>query len=145
MPRTTTLVSILAATWLATGCAGASSRGAPVHQLPGIAHPDAPGVGQLVVETERLEFSDDTFTYFPHGPYEIVDLRGRLIRREANHLGEFDETPTVVDLAPGSYRVRARSKNGVIVVRDVEIQVGLLTRTDVAGTAADLSPAYATR
>lgn len=147
MPRTQPFLLVLAAMWIATGCAVASSKGTPVQQLPGVAQPEPHGAakGQLIVETDRLEFSDDTFTYFPHRPYEILDETGRLVRREINHLGEFDETPAMVSLAAGSYQVRARTRSGAIVVRDVAIRAGMLTRTSVADPGSGASEAYAAR
>ncbi len=96
---------------------------------------DAP-TGTLIVSTHTIPYYDGGIYYYPHQPYEILDREGRMVRRVRNHTGENDESPTRVELAPGTYLIRTRISAGEIVEFLAEIERGRVTELDVT-TAAD--------
>jgi phosphate transport system substrate-binding protein len=88
-------------------------------------------MGTLVVYTETYPVEDGGTFYYPHRPYEIYTTDRQLVRRVPNQLSINDESPTKVQLAPGSYFIRPESARGV--ERDIftVIESGKLTKVNV--------------
>jgi hypothetical protein len=80
--------------------------------------------GILVVRTDTFVHREGDTLYYPHLPYEIRRRDGTLVRRVRNRIGEADERPTPVELAPGTYLVRAESEEGGPVDFLVKIEPG---------------------
>jgi hypothetical protein len=68
--------------------------------------------GYLKVYSASDEVKDGDTRYFPHTPYVIYTIDGKLFKNVKNHLSEDDEIPELVALPVGSYRVVARSLRG---------------------------------
>jgi hypothetical protein len=66
-------------------------------------------VGTLVVYTETFEHSDGEILYYPHHSYDVFTPQGEFVKRVTNHLSLNDEDPRRVELAPGTYLIRART------------------------------------
>ena len=62
---------------------------------------------QVFSLAEEHEIGHDTI-YRPHTDYLVYSLEGRLVKRVRNAVGIMDETPAIVALRPGSYRVLAQ-------------------------------------
>ncbi len=62
--------------------------------------------GTLIVYTETFPVEDGGVYYYPHQSYDILTPDGELIKRVHNRLSPNDETPTHVQLPPGSYLIR---------------------------------------
>lgn len=100
---------------------------------PGAPAPAASG--RLVVRTERFESKPDDVSYWLHSPYELYDAQGSLVRRVRNHRSDRDESPEVVELPPGKYRVRAEEPKRIIEVT-VAVESGRVTEVDVPRLAS---------
>jgi phosphate transport system substrate-binding protein len=94
--------------------------------------PGTEGLGTLIVRTETDPFLDDVLTYYPHRPYEILARDGQLVRRVANRIGQHDETPTRVELPPGTYLIRTETTRRGPIQFFVVIESGTSTEVDVA-------------
>ena len=134
--RRASLLAALSVPFLAlvSACSSAFDRAprsyGPVQPVPG------PAPGSLVVYTDPLEWSDDAFTYRRQRPYDIYDESGRYLRRVRNHVGVTDETPTIVPLLPGTYRLSVPTEElGRVQVR-VVIEAG--SRTTVTASSDEL-------
>jgi hypothetical protein len=92
-----------------TGCASQPVTVQPVGPDPAY-HTASPPHGYLRVysDTETHEIGDNTF-YYPHTSYSVYDLSGRRVKWVANHIGDMDESPTLVKLPVGHYNVVAES------------------------------------
>ena len=66
-------------------------------------------LGYLKVYSASDEVRDGDTRYFPHTPYVIYTIDGKLFKNVQNHRSGDDETPELVSLPVGSYRVIARS------------------------------------
>jgi len=80
----------------------------PVGPVPNGPVGTAPG-GYLKVYSATVQHEvDDNMYYYPHRSYFIYDAQGKdMIKRVQNHVGTMDETPALVALAPGRYKVLA--------------------------------------
>jgi len=87
--------------------------------------------GTLIVYTETYPYYDGGIYYYPHRAYEIRTREGALVRRVPNRRGDNDETPMRVELAPGTYIVRADTDRGEAPEFFVTIDAGLSTELDV--------------
>jgi hypothetical protein len=99
--------------------------------------PVAGGKGLLVVHTDTFPYYDGGIVYYPHRPYEILTREGESVRRVPNHRGENDEVPMRVELAPGTYLVRAETSHGSPAQFLVTIRVGELLELDVGSLFPD--------
>ena len=66
--------------------------------------------GYLKVYSATDEFNDGDAWYFPHSPYAIYTIGGKLFKNVANQRSPADEIPEVVALPVGTYAVVARSE-----------------------------------
>jgi hypothetical protein len=65
--------------------------------------------GYLKVYSATDEFNDGDARYFPHTPYAIYTIGGKLFKNVVNQRSPADEVPEVVALPVGTYAVVARS------------------------------------
>ena len=65
--------------------------------------------GYLKVYSATDEFNDGDAWYFPHSPYAIYTIGGKLFKNVTNQRSPADEIPEVVALPVGTYAVVARS------------------------------------
>ncbi len=87
-------------------------------------------MGSLVVFTPTYAVEDGGIFYYPHLPYEIYTSDRKLVRRVSNQLSLNDETPTRVQLPPGSYIIRTRNRQGEDREVYVVVEAGKLTKVD---------------
>jgi hypothetical protein len=81
--------------------------------------------GYLKVYSASDEVRDGDTRYFPHTSYVIYTIDGKLFKNVTNHRSADDETPELVSLPVGSYRVVARSLTGgyvrmLVVIKEDE-------------------------
>jgi hypothetical protein len=87
--------------------------------------------GYLKVYSATDEFKEGDARYFPHSPYAIYTIDGRVFKNVQNHRSADDEIPELVSLPVGSYRVVARSLRGgyvrilVVIKEDQETVLDL--------------------
>jgi hypothetical protein len=137
-----------------TGCASAPREMVvtPVGPAPTDMFPDT-GEGSLVVYSARAQapmdinteewrwnndFGRNEFLYeAAHSAYNIYTRDGKLLKRVANARGPNDDTPTVVTLPKGSYRVEAEAincdENRVTVLMPVVVKPGQATLAHLEG------------
>ena len=110
MNRNGSLVALVSgAIWLA-GCASPPKLGNLEAVGPEIRSSDRmSGNGWLQVysATRQYDTGGNTF-YYPHTNYVIYDAQGKIVKRVRNHVGIMDESPAVVTLPAGSYKVLAK-------------------------------------
>src|SRR5579863_6670906 len=70
----------------------------------------AHGYLRVYSDTETHQIGQNTY-YYPHTPYNIYDESGLRVKWVPNHIGDMDETPTVVKLPVGRYFVLAESSS----------------------------------
>ncbi|MFT5050088.1 MAG: phosphate transport system substrate-binding protein [Chlamydiales bacterium] len=87
--------------------------------------------GTLLVFTETEAIYDGGIYYYPHLPYEILTQSGQLVRRVPNRRGENDERPMRVDVPPGTYLIRTKTRDGDGPEFFVTIEDGRRTELDV--------------
>ncbi len=87
--------------------------------------------GSLEVYSATDEFNDGGSLYYPHSPYAIYALGGKLLKNVDNHISRSDEIPETVSLPVGSYTVVARSEKGGYVRVPVIIKEGRRTILDL--------------
>jgi hypothetical protein len=108
----------------------------PVHAGPVLAPvgPTPPGVydkvtvGYLQVfsRTEQTQWGEGSY-YNVHSAYWIYDSAGKRIRTVENHSSSIDESPEKVELAPGTYTVKAWSDNDGLVAVPVVVKLARTT------------------
>lgn len=85
--------------------------------------------GYLIVYSATDRFEDGGVPYNPHSSYSIYTTDGKLFKRVENHVSISDETPTLVALPAGTYKVDVRSEESgfvhLTVVVDAERQTVL--------------------
>jgi phosphate transport system substrate-binding protein len=103
-----------------------------VHVLGGV-RPGQPAAttGTLIIYTETYPVYDGGIYYYPHRPYTILSRHGERIRRVPNHRGENDESPTRVELPPGTYLIRPETRRGEPLEFFVTVEAGKTTAVDV--------------
>jgi len=76
--------------------------------------------GYLKVYSATNEVKEGDARYFPHSPYTIYTLDGKLFKSVKNQRSADDEIPELVTLPVGTYVVEARSQRagnvGILVV-----------------------------
>ena len=68
--------------------------------------------GYLKVYSATNEFKEGDAWYFPHSPYAIYTIDGKLFKNVRNQRSPDDEIPEVVALPVGTHAVVARSQRG---------------------------------
>jgi hypothetical protein len=88
----------------------------------------APAQGFLKIYSATDKVNDGDVWYFPHSPYAVYAIDGKLVRKVENHNSSSDEIPQVVTLPAGSYVVEARSEQDGGYIR-VHVQIKPAQRT----------------
>jgi hypothetical protein len=126
---------ILAAAF--AGCATHSTVVVNQPVGPDLAHPRVnlnQGNGQLMVYT-ALEVANPVSADYPtHTSYVIYDSNGKLLRHVDNRSGSFYQTPKMVSLPAGEYKVEGRATNSGQVDVPVIIKENKTTTVDLEGT-----------
>ena len=82
--------------------------------------------GYLKVYSSTNVFREGDARYFPHSPYTIYTLGGKLFRHVKNQRSADDEIPEIVTLPVGTYVVKAQSNRAgyvgmfVVIKKDEE-------------------------
>src|SRR6185312_14737118 len=94
---------------LLAGCASQPVTLSPVGPEPE-KHATSAGTGYLQVfsDTETHVIGDGP-AYYPRTGYNIYDQSGARIKYVPNHIGNMDESPTLVRVPAGNYNVVAQS------------------------------------
>ena len=87
--------------------------------------------GYLKVYLATDGINDGAAWYFPHSPYAIYTIGGKLFKNVPNQRSPADEIPAVVALPVGTYAVVARSKRDGYVRILVVIKEGQQTILDL--------------
>jgi len=113
---------------LLPGCASVPVPLAPVGPNP-VFQATTASTGQLQVFSaleEHTEGSDSD--WYQHTDYSIWSKQGTLVKRVDNTIGHYAQEPRLMPLPVGSYLVRARAKDYLLVEVPVVIQGGETTR-----------------
>jgi hypothetical protein len=100
----------------------------------------AAGEGLLLVYTPVRTATAEQSEYPVHTSYSVLDGQGKLLHHVDNHTGPFAAEPQAVNLAPGHYRVQARTLDGARVVLPVVIAPEATTVVDLDGSALEEMP-----
>ena len=111
---------------LLAGCVSEPVKLSPVGPVPD-GHMGDAGNGRLKVfsDTETADIAENN--YYPHSSYRILTESGHFVKYVPNHLGEMDESPTLVRLPSGHYQVVAESSSYGRVTVPVIIESGRTT------------------
>ncbi|HLX95241.1 MAG TPA: hypothetical protein VKU37_05810 [Verrucomicrobiae bacterium] len=112
---------------LLAGCASSPVAINPVG--PGPTQPETfvpKGYLQVFSDTETHVIGDGP-PYYPHTGYSIHDESGKLVQFVPNHIGDMDESPSIVTIPAGDYNVVAKSSAYGRVTVPVVIQGGQTT------------------
>ena len=113
---------------LLAGCASTPVALAPVGPEPANNHESYISKGYIKVfsDTETHEIGDGP-AYYPHTGYNIYDESGKRLQYVANHIGDMDESPSLVKIPKGNYAVVAESSAYGRVSVPVVVQAGKTT------------------
>jgi hypothetical protein len=87
--------------------------------------------GKLIVYSATETHPDGEINYFPHSSYHIYTPDGKRFKWVQNHIGMNDESPTVVKLPAGDYKVLAQADGFGRVTVSVVIKWGKLTEVNL--------------
>ena len=123
--RTKIIVFVNAATiLLLSGCASEPVAITPIGPEPIGQNTYVPkGYIQVFSDTEEHVIGDGP-PFYPHTGYNIYDEAGNRVQYVANHIGNMDELPTLVQIPMGNYKVVAESSAYGRVTVPVVIQSG---------------------
>ena len=93
--------------------------------------------GHLIVYSATDRFEDGGVPYNPHSSYSIYTMDGKLFKRVENHVSISDETPTLVALPTGTYKVDVRSEESGFVRLTVLVGAERQTVLSLDGTQSD--------
>lgn len=84
------------------------------------------GYLQVFSDTDAIRDGDGP-SYYPHTGYSIHDESGKVVQFVPNHIGDMDESPTIMAIPAGDYTVVAESSAYGRVTVPVVIQKGRST------------------
>ena len=112
---------------LVAGCASKPVVLPPVGPAPPSQTYDPPkGYLRVFSDTEKHEIGENLY-YYTHKSYLIYTPSGRQLKYVANHVGDTDESPTLVTIPAGRYNVLADSSSYGRVTVPVIIEAGKTT------------------
>jgi len=112
---------------LLAGCASQPVTLSPVGPGPEH-HAFSDGTGYLRVYSDtETHVIGDGLPYYPHTCYNIYDQNGVRVKFVPNHIGNMDESPTLVSVNAGNYNVVAQSSAYGRVTVPVVIEGGRQT------------------
>ena len=94
--------------------------------------------GYLIVYSATDRFEDGGVPYNPHSSYSIYTIDGKLFKRVENHVSISDDTPTLVALPVGTYKIDVRSEESGFVHLTVLVAAGRQTVLNLDGTQSDV-------
>ena len=123
----TSILPAALAVALVSGCASQPIVLSPVGPAPVQAEAHV-SMGRLQVfsATETHPDGDNTY-YYPHTGYSILSDSGQMVKYVHNHVGTMDESPSLVTIPTGHYRVVAQSESYGRVTVPVVIKSGRTT------------------
>ena len=92
----------------------------------------ATGYIQVFSDTEEHDIGHGE-PYYTHKGYGIYDTAGKQVKYVPNHIGDMDESPTLVEIPTGHYQVDAESSAYGPVRVPVVIQAGKTTLLHLDG------------
>jgi hypothetical protein len=111
---------------LLAGCATKPVTLSPVGPEPSHQTPyNSTGHLRVYSDTETCDIGENN--YYPHMGYVIRGESGKVIKFVPNHIGDMDESPTLVTMPTGNYQVVAESSAYGRVTVPVIIQAGKTT------------------
>jgi hypothetical protein len=112
---------------LLTGCVSQPITLSPVGPGP-VSHAEYLPKGHLQVfsDTETHVVGDGP-PYYTHTGYSIHDESGKVVQFVPNHTGDMDESPTMVTVPAGDYKIVAESSSYGRVTVPVLVQEGKTT------------------
>ncbi|HVU08843.1 MAG TPA: hypothetical protein VHG89_09905 [Verrucomicrobiae bacterium] len=112
---------------LLAGCASKPLSLSPVGPGP-VSHTayGAQGYLQVFSDTETRVVGDGP-PYYIHTGYSIHDESGKIIKFVENHIGDMDESPSIVSIPAGKYNIVAQSSSYGRVAIPVLIREGQTT------------------
>lgn len=114
-----------------TGCSSTPVVLDPVGPPPpGAVAPLREGYLKVYTATETHPDGDNTY-YYPHTSYHVFTPDGKQFKWVQNHIGTMDESPTVVKLPAGNYKVLAEADGFGRVTVPVVIKWGKLTEVNL--------------
>ncbi len=125
------LLTLLA--WVALLGSSCSAPSLPPTQVvldpigPRMAGPRPAPHGYLRVYTDTRDVQSGKLPYQVHTSYQIYNDQGHQVRSVVNHVGDTDQAPMTVTLAPGSYRLLAEAAGYGRITAPVVIGGGMLT------------------
>jgi hypothetical protein len=84
------------------------------------------GYLQVFSDTDTIQDGDGP-PYYPHTGYSIHDEYGKVVQFVPNHIGDMDESPSIVTIPSGHYNIVAESSAYGQVTVPVVIQEGRST------------------
>jgi hypothetical protein len=112
---------------LVAGCASQPVAVSPVGPEPASQAAYVPsGYLKVFSDTEEHVIGDGPH-YYPHMGYNIYDNAGKRVEYVPNHIGNMDETPTLVRIPVGDYKVVAESSAYGRVTVPIIVQSGKTT------------------
>jgi len=84
------------------------------------------GYIQVFSDTEEHDIGDGE-PYYTHKGYGIYNKAGKQVKYVPNHIGDMDESPTLVEIPTGHYQVEAESSTYGPVTVPVVIEAGKTT------------------
>jgi hypothetical protein len=115
------------------GCVSGPTALAPVGpEAHGRTRPGPEGYLEVFTATRAVD-TDFHSNFNPHLGYNVSDLSGKWVEFVPNHASDLDETPDLVPLAPGTYRVVAESTWCGLVWVPVVVQQGKTTVVHLDG------------
>jgi hypothetical protein len=137
MSQLRSIVLVVGAAWICGACA---------HSLDTLEVTEAVGpapllastgpTGFLRVYTPTEEFYDEQALYDLHRDFSILTPGGEILKHVRNADHRWDETPALVSLPVGSYRIRSRTLSGEIATVPVAVERGRTTNVHLDGSFA---------
>lgn len=100
----------------------------------------APHQGYLRVYTTTQEHKDGEDTYHPHTGYDIYTASGFRWKYVRNRIDDTDESPMVVVLPTGNYKIVGRADGYGRITVPVVIKGGMLTEVNLEGWPRKKTP-----
>jgi len=97
-------------------------------------------VGTLKVYSAVHPEAKGSLIAYPHSSYRIYSEKGNLLKVVLNHSGQLGETPELINLSPGLYKVIAESEGRGIVMVPVIIQSSMTTEVRLIKTVRTITP-----
>ena len=88
-----------------------------------VAQPAPTGYLQVFSSTQESQWGEGSF-YYLHTGYSVQDSTGKEVKWVENHNSSVDETPEKVELAAGTYTIRAQSDQAGTVKIAVVVKPG---------------------